>query len=251
MISSPPSCRPECLISAECTLKEACIRQKCADPCPGTCGVNARCQVINHDPICSCSGGFTGDPFIQCHPMPGIFYFPIKHICTIVLYNKYFFMTSFRSYCFQYDDMTSKHYCCNRVFLQRNPEILKGQRILVFHLLAALMPNVKRVKEVHPALAYKVLSVLHHLADLSALLTRSVHRHRPVSTINAETHALAPVEQMLSARSFHIFLPARVWLVIQETRSLGAYLLSVSLAVVILNFHIVYMFHLLFLFYLR
>lgn len=90
------------------------------------------------------------------------------------------------------------------------------------------MPSVKRVKEVHPALAYKVLSVLHHLADLSALLTQSVHRHRPVSIINAETHALVPVERMLSARSFHIFLPARAWLVIQVTHSPGAYLLSVS-----------------------
>lgn len=36
------------------------------DPCPGTCGQNARCQVLNHNPICSCSPGFTGDPFVQC-----------------------------------------------------------------------------------------------------------------------------------------------------------------------------------------
>lgn len=42
------------------------MKQKCRDPCPGTCGVNARCQVINHNPICTCKAGFTGDPFVTC-----------------------------------------------------------------------------------------------------------------------------------------------------------------------------------------
>lgn len=46
------------------------MNQKCSDPCPGTCGVGARCQVINHNPICSCPPGMTGDPFIRCQPIP-------------------------------------------------------------------------------------------------------------------------------------------------------------------------------------
>lgn len=37
-IGSPPSCRPECVINSECPLNEACINQKCIDPCPGSCG---------------------------------------------------------------------------------------------------------------------------------------------------------------------------------------------------------------------
>lgn len=37
------------------------------DPCPGTCGFNARCQVINHNPICSCNPGYNGDPFVRCN----------------------------------------------------------------------------------------------------------------------------------------------------------------------------------------
>lgn len=65
-VGTPPSCRPECIVSADCPQDKACINQKCADPCPGTCGLNARCQVVNHNPICSCSPGFTGDPFVQC-----------------------------------------------------------------------------------------------------------------------------------------------------------------------------------------
>jgi hypothetical protein len=65
-IGMPPSCRPECVTSSECPQDKACVREKCIDPCPGTCGLNARCKVLNHNPICTCSPGYTGDPFIQC-----------------------------------------------------------------------------------------------------------------------------------------------------------------------------------------
>mgnify|MGYP002715703599 CR=1 FL=1 len=70
-IGTPPGCRPECTSSSECPLNKACINQKCTDPCPGTCGQNARCEVINHSPICSCNSGFTGDSFTRCYPIPG------------------------------------------------------------------------------------------------------------------------------------------------------------------------------------
>ncbi|KAH1017853.1 hypothetical protein HUJ05_008447 [Dendroctonus ponderosae] len=64
----PPSCRPECLVSSECSSDQACINQRCQDPCPGTCGARARCQVANHNPICSCPPNYVGDPFIVCRP---------------------------------------------------------------------------------------------------------------------------------------------------------------------------------------
>lgn len=67
MIGAPPSCKPECVVSSECDLQKACLRNKCVDPCPGTCGQNAQCKVINHNPICSCSPKFTGDPFTRCY----------------------------------------------------------------------------------------------------------------------------------------------------------------------------------------
>lgn len=63
----PPACRPECTVSSECLLTEACSNQKCINPCLGACGIQATCQVINHNPICSC-GELTGDPFIRCIP---------------------------------------------------------------------------------------------------------------------------------------------------------------------------------------
>lgn len=69
-IGSPPNCRPECVINPECTSNLACIREKCTDPCPGSCGFAAKCSVINHTPICVCPEGYTGDPFTSCTPKP-------------------------------------------------------------------------------------------------------------------------------------------------------------------------------------
>lgn len=63
---TPPYCRPECLVSTECEAHFACIHQKCNDPCPGLCGLNALCQVLNHNPICSCPRQYVGDPFTHC-----------------------------------------------------------------------------------------------------------------------------------------------------------------------------------------
>jgi hypothetical protein len=68
-IGSPPTCRPECVTSSECLLTQACVNQKCIDPCPGTCGINSRCEVRNHNPICSCLLRYTGDPFVRCIPI--------------------------------------------------------------------------------------------------------------------------------------------------------------------------------------
>lgn len=70
-IGSPPNCRPECVASAECPLNRACVNQKCVDPCPNSCGLNANCRVINHSPICFCDNGYTGDPFASCFRAPG------------------------------------------------------------------------------------------------------------------------------------------------------------------------------------
>jgi len=69
-LGSPPSCRPECLVSSECPPTRACVNKKCTDPCLGSCGLNARCEVINHSPICSCLSGQTGDPFRSCYDIP-------------------------------------------------------------------------------------------------------------------------------------------------------------------------------------
>ena len=69
-VGSPPNCRPECSINAECPSNLACIREKCRDPCPGSCGAVALCNVHNHIPICRCPESYTGNPFSYCQPLP-------------------------------------------------------------------------------------------------------------------------------------------------------------------------------------
>lgn len=68
-------CRPECTVNSDCLSNLACIQSKCQNPCLGTCGPNADCQVINHSPSCNCISGYTGDPFRYCSParIPGNF----------------------------------------------------------------------------------------------------------------------------------------------------------------------------------
>ena len=64
------ACRPECVVNSDCPSNKACQRNKCIDPCPGTCGINAQCQVRSHIPTCTCIEGYIGDPFTECRLKP-------------------------------------------------------------------------------------------------------------------------------------------------------------------------------------
>lgn len=69
-IGQPPNCRPECVINAECPSNLACKNERCIDPCPGSCGHLAKCYVINHNSVCTCPPGYTGNALVECHPEP-------------------------------------------------------------------------------------------------------------------------------------------------------------------------------------
>ena len=59
-------CKPECTVNSECPRDKACLNNKCGDPCPGVCGAHASCAVNNHNPVCTCDPGFTGNAFFSC-----------------------------------------------------------------------------------------------------------------------------------------------------------------------------------------
>lgn len=63
-------CRPECIMNSDCPKNRACINQRCKDPCPGTCGLNAECHILNHSPACICIQGYTGNPQSSCYLPP-------------------------------------------------------------------------------------------------------------------------------------------------------------------------------------
>lgn len=67
-------CRPECVLNSDCPRDKACLNSKCKDPCPGTCGSNAVCEVLNHIPMCRCPDGMNGNAFIECRQMQSILY---------------------------------------------------------------------------------------------------------------------------------------------------------------------------------
>lgn len=62
-------CRPECVTNSDCSRDHACINNKCKDPCPGACGLNADCRVVNHAPTCVCLPGYEGNPTLSCRPV--------------------------------------------------------------------------------------------------------------------------------------------------------------------------------------
>lgn len=64
-------CRPECSTSNDCSRDKACIRNKCVNPCPGVCGENAECSVVNHIPVCTCFTGYSGNAFVVCSKITG------------------------------------------------------------------------------------------------------------------------------------------------------------------------------------
>lgn len=72
-IGRPPTCRPECTLNAECPGNQACLNQRCRDPCPGACGSYTTCTASNHQPNCRCLDQYTGDPFSSCSPIPSKF----------------------------------------------------------------------------------------------------------------------------------------------------------------------------------
>lgn len=59
-------CKPECVINSDCSEDKACSKLKCINPCDNVCGINAECEVHNHNPICFCPSHLTGDPFSHC-----------------------------------------------------------------------------------------------------------------------------------------------------------------------------------------
>lgn len=73
-VGQPPNCKAECISNSDCALNLACKNKKCVNPCRGSCGANAECHVISHASMCTCSEGYTGDPFTQCYPERKIYF---------------------------------------------------------------------------------------------------------------------------------------------------------------------------------
>nr|UEK51539.1 NOTCH1-like protein [Parasacculina yatsui] len=61
-------CRPECVSDTECSASQVCAQNRCKNACTGTCGKNARCEAVNHRPVCECPKYYKGNGITGCYP---------------------------------------------------------------------------------------------------------------------------------------------------------------------------------------
>lgn len=95
---------PGCASDQECADHQFCMfeTKTCEDAClHKVCGVNALCNATNHQAICQCITGYTGNPEIQCSESPVViysffvpFFFMLDHIFMIIIGNFQIIQTS-------------------------------------------------------------------------------------------------------------------------------------------------------------
>jgi len=89
----PPS--PECTKNDDCASDTTCINQRCVSPCTlgDSCGRGSFCHSQNHQPICRCPNGYTGDPRIACTPRKNsIFKFILNFYILQYIYQFVYFI---------------------------------------------------------------------------------------------------------------------------------------------------------------
>lgn len=60
---------PECKSDDNCPDNRYCnpVTKTCEDPCsPKKCGENAFCNASNHQAVCHCVAGYSGDAYVKC-----------------------------------------------------------------------------------------------------------------------------------------------------------------------------------------
>lgn len=147
------------MISSDCPGDKACIGNKCVNPCTqNVCGIKATCKAINHSPLCSCPPPLIGNPFDECIIQIGNY---MIFIFVILVFN---FLRIFMLSLFP----------CNLNFFYINLLYLFQKLILVVHLHALIMANVK----------FEMASQYAYIQNV--LLILIVHEIRLVSTRNVK-----------------------------------------------------------------
>ncbi|CAB4059878.1 unnamed protein product [Lepeophtheirus salmonis] len=70
--TSEPLLTPGCRNDDDCPTYSLCKNTMCINPCAedSPCAPTANCQVINHNPVCTCPNGYIGSPTTVCRPPP-------------------------------------------------------------------------------------------------------------------------------------------------------------------------------------
>ncbi|XP_026684041.1 LOW QUALITY PROTEIN: neurogenic locus notch homolog protein 1-like, partial [Diaphorina citri] len=188
-IGAPPNCRPECVQNSECPYDKACIREKCADPCPGSCGYGAVCTVINHSPICTCPEGYIGDAFSSCYPKPPEPVQPViqEDTCRYVHANL--------------DLLGTLWSTVTEYLLHDHSNLHRNMKTLAFHHRVVLTLNAETSMVHHHALAYQTISELRQTVDRNVYKILNVHMTKHVSERDVLIHVLGLVDMLYNQLS--------------------------------------------------
>lgn len=174
-LGAPPNCRPECVITSECGYERSCVNQRCIDPCPGTCGIHARCRTTNHNPICSCPPGYVGDPFVHCVPEESKDKSPLFLVNIVIKFHSNF----------------------------KENQLPLSMRTPAFQHPADPIPCVRTWTRGLCARVLPIMWVAHQIVDPNASQIPNVHQFMRVSMKNVVTHVLDLVASMLNAVLYH------------------------------------------------
>lgn len=63
--------KPQCRSDSDCSNPDKCLRGTCIEACKvDRCGINAICNSIDHQAICTCAPAYTGNPRFECSNIP-------------------------------------------------------------------------------------------------------------------------------------------------------------------------------------
>lgn len=70
-ICSRGVCTSGCVSDSDCSNDKSCLNTQCTNPCDlnvSPCGQNALCRVSQHQAVCLCPDGYSGEPLKSCQP---------------------------------------------------------------------------------------------------------------------------------------------------------------------------------------
>lgn len=110
-----------CRSDDECPHHEACINEKCVNPCEeiNPCGINAICEVLDTAHFktmeCKCLPGYKGNPLERCDTSTLFLSFSLSFILSVVrenLIDFFFFLLSFVGCTLQYGQIRDEYGNC-------------------------------------------------------------------------------------------------------------------------------------------
>lgn len=189
---------------------------KCKDPCPGSCGDNAECKVVNHAVTCSCKIGYAGNPFVQCVLEGMLFIYS-----WFFTYNDYIskntsiFLEIFKSSIFfeikfiflLLISLKTLHFFEFAILSQLNTEQFFLQRNRWIHV------NLRRAEPMQSVNNGITLALAYASMTIKEILTKAVNQSAFSVRIVLQTRLAIATSARILAQEYAAFEPSVQWLI--------------------------------------